>query len=121
MNTYLYCIGCGKEFAPGESVVAIGMATVEPMVFGGEFFVQADNGSEYVESLCKGCYDKRFQPNRVVVEVRSGMVQAVRAERPDEIVVIIYATTDTLGYPYQPKTFGGLNGLPIGKLNIVVG
>ena len=61
----------------------------------------------------------KTQPNRIVVEVKGGMVTTIRAERPGEVVVIVYASTDTLEFPYTSTTYGSPDGLPIKPLNCV--
>ena len=57
------------------------------------------------------------KPNRVVVE---GLVSDVRAERPDEIMVIARDPIMGLFDPVEDGTvFGLLDGLPIKQLNTV--
>lgn len=47
--TDLFCTNCGKEFIPGEDVVAVSTGSIEHM--GLEWYVE--EGEPYIHILCK--------------------------------------------------------------------
>ena len=114
-KTDVYCTRCGREFEEYEDVVVISSGFVESgLAFSDDFEVVLSDGP-YLEALCSTC--RKPKPNRVVVE---GLVSDVRAERPDEIMVIARDPIMGLFDPVEDGTvFGLLDGLPIKQLNTV--
>ena len=117
-KTDVYCTRCGKQFEIGEAAYALDMGTIEELPTWGDVGFFSNDGA-WEEVLCADCHTEIFssKPNRVVVE---GLVSDVRAERPDEIMVIARDPIMGLFDPVEDGTvFGLLDGLPIKQLNTV--
>lgn len=112
-----HCTNCGKEFEPFEDVVIIGVGTIAREVVG--YYAELSEGP-YTQTLCEECADKMLhpKPNRVVIET-TGAVLDVRAERPDEVVIIVQNPGGPMMFPRQEVY--GVEGRPIKQLNCVKG
>lgn len=88
MSTGSYCTNCNKEFEPYDKVTVVHGGVIEP--FYKDYWVEPDDSPNDM-TLCEECGRKLLEPlsNRVVIEVMSGVVVAVRAERPAELHVTV--------------------------------
>lgn len=117
-STGMYCTNCFDDLNMGQTVIIVDHGVISEG-HAGSAYVEADD-APFLQALCEECGNKLAlqvepRPNRVVVEVYNDMAWGhVRAERPEEVVVIMHPLSE--GYDL---VYGGPNGLSIGKLNTV--